>query len=84
MKFFRTLGFLRVLRSLVLSDRRGAQRAARVITVPAPLNRPTAEAVVIDIARAAEMSAARSAAAARVNRTALQTSRNKVLLSRQA
>lgn len=84
MKFFRTLGFLRVLRSLVLSDRRSAPRAARVITVPAPLSRPVAEAVVIDIARAAEMSAARTAAAARVNRTALQTSRNKVLLSRQA
>ena len=84
MNFFRTPGFLRVLRSLVLSGRRSAPRAARVITVPAPLSRPPSAAVVIDIARATEMAAARSAAAARVNRPALKTSRNKVLLSKQA
>ena len=84
MKFFRTPGFLRALRSLVLSGRRDQARVARVITVPAPLSRPVVNAVVIDMPRRADLSAARAAAAARVKRGPLQTHRNKVLLSSQA
>jgi len=52
--------------------------------VPAPLSRPVANAVVIDMPRRADLSAARAAAAARVKRGPLQTHRNKVLLSSQA
>jgi len=57
-----------------------------VITVPAPLNRPAAEVLVIDMPRPADLSAARAAAAARVTvgRRPLQTHRNIALLSRQA
>ncbi|MBB5359348.1 hypothetical protein HDE76_002577 [Rhodanobacter sp. ANJX3] len=86
MTLFRTPGFLRALRSLVLSVRRDRPRVARVITVPAPLNRPDAEAVVIQMPRPADLSAARAAAAARVTvgRRPLQTHRNIALLSRQA
>lgn len=86
MTLFRTPGFLRALRSLVLSVRRDRPRVARVITVPAPLNRPAAEAVVIQMPRPADLSAARAAAAARVtgSRRPLQTHRNIALLSRQA
>ncbi len=86
MTLFRTPAFLRALRSLVLSVRRDRPRVARVITVPAPLNRPAAEAVVIQMPRPADLSAARAAAAARVTlgRRPLQTHRNIALLSRQA
>jgi len=86
MTLFRTPGFLRALRSFMLSARRDRPRAARVITVPAPLSRPATEAVVIDMPRRADLSAARAAAAARVtvSRRPLQTHRNIALLSRQA
>lgn len=86
MKFFRTPGFLRALRSFVLSGRRDQARSVRVITVPAPLSRPIADAVVINLPRPADLSAARAAAAARVtvSRSPLQTHRNIALLSRQA
>jgi hypothetical protein len=84
MNFFRTPGLLRALRNVLLSGRRDQARAIRVITVPAPLSRPAAEAVVIHMPRPADLSAARAAAAARVKRNPLQTQRNKVLLSSQA
>jgi hypothetical protein len=86
MTLFRTPGFLRALRSFVLSARRDRPRTARVITVPAPLARPAAEVVVIAMPRPADLSAARAAAAARVtgSRRPLQTHRNIALLSRQA
>jgi hypothetical protein len=84
MTFFRTPGFLRALRSLLLSGRRDQPRVARVITVPAPLSRPLVNAVVIDMPRRADLVAARAAAAARVKRGPLQTHCNKVLLSSQA
>jgi hypothetical protein len=86
MKFFRTPGFLRALRTFLLSGRRDQARSVRVITVPAPLSRPVSEAMVIDMPRPADLSAARAAAAARVtgNRNPLQTHRNIALLSRQA
>jgi hypothetical protein len=84
MTVFRTPGFLRALRSLLLSGRRDRPRVARVITVPAPLSRLPVNAVVIDMPRRADLVAARAAAAARVKRGTLQTHRNKVLLSSQA
>lgn len=86
MTLFRTPDFLRALRSFMLSARRDRPRVARVITVPAPLNRPAAEVLVIDMPRPADLSAARAAAAARVTvgRRPLQTHRNIALLSRQA
>ncbi len=85
MTFFRTHGFLRALRSFPLSGRRDQARAARVITVPAPLSRPAPEAIVVEMPRRADLSAARAAAAARVTRQRLlQTHRNIALLSRQA
>jgi len=86
MTLFRTPGFLRALRSFLLSGRRDRARPARVITVPAPLTRPASESVVINLPRPADLSAARAAAAARVtvSRSPLQTHRNIALLSRQA
>lgn len=84
MKFFRTLGFLRTLRALVLPGRRVSAPAVRFITVPAPLNPLPVAALVMDRPAAAELSVARAAAAARVNRGRLQTHRNIALLSRQA
>lgn len=84
MNFFRTLGFLRALRSFVLSGRRASAPAVRFITVPAPLNPSPVEASVVDRLAAADLSLARAAAAARVNRGRLQTHRNIALLSRQA
>lgn len=84
MKFLRIPGVLRALRSLVLSGRRDRARVARVVTVPAPLNHPVVNAVVIDMPSRADLDAARAAAAARVKRGPLQTQRNKVLLSNQA
>ncbi len=86
MTLFRTPGFLRALRLFLLSARRERPRVARVITVPAPLNHPVAAAVVVNLPRPADLSAARAAAAARVtvSRRPLQTHRNIALLSRQA
>jgi hypothetical protein len=49
MNFFRTPGLLRALRNVLLSGRRDQARAIRVITVPAPLSRPTAEAVRLPV-----------------------------------
>ncbi len=86
MTLFRTPGFLRALRSFLLSGRRDQARSARVITVPAPLAPSVTTASVIDMPRPADLSAARAAAAARVtgSRRPLQTHRNIALLSRQA
>ena len=86
MTLFRTPDFLRALRSLLLPGRRDQARCTRVITVPAPRSQPASEAVVIEMRRPANLSAARAAAAARVvtTRMPLQTHRNIALLSRQA
>ena len=85
MKFLHPRGFLRAVRSFLLPGRRDQARAARVITVPAPLSCPTTEAVVVQMPRSADLSATR-AAAARGNvtsRNTLQTHCNIALLSRQ-
>ena len=84
MTFFRTPGFLSALRVFVVRDRRDSSRGVRTVTVPAPLAGPAVKPLIIDAPRPAELSAARAAAAARVNRGPLQTQRNKVLLSRRA
>jgi hypothetical protein len=78
MKFLRTPGFLRALRSLLLSGRREKARVARVITVPVPLSRPPASGQVIDLAD--HSAAARTSA----TRSPPQTQRNTARLSRQA
>jgi len=81
MKLFHTPGFLRALRSLLLSGRREKARVVRVITVPVPLGRPLVESVVVEMPRPADQTAT---ARANAMRSPLQTQRNTARLSRRA